>query len=522
MLMPVSALPGAYGIGCFSKEAYEFVDILKEAGQKLWQILPLGQTGYGDSPYQSFSTFAGNPYFIDLETLIEDELLTKEECDQADFGENEEEIDYEKIYNARFKVLKLAYKRAKKNGLMESKAYRTYLEEEKAWLADYALYMAVKDSFDGKSWDQWEEDIRLRKPEAIAAYQEQLSAEIDFYEFLQYLFAGQWAGLKTYANEQGIEIIGDIPIYVAFDSADTWANPKLFQLDEENLPVAVAGCPPDAFSATGQLWGNPLYDWKALKKDGYGWWVQRMTHCMELYDVVRIDHFRGFDEYYAIPYGDKTAERGKWEKGPGMDLFHTLDKKIKDLRVIAEDLGFLTESVLEMLKESGYPGMKVLEFAFDGSEDSSYLPYKYDHNCVVYTGTHDNETTKGWLENLQGHDLKFVREYINCYEQPVNDCVWALIRTALSSVADLAVIPIQDYLCLGNEARMNAPSTFGDNWKWRLTANQISETTLYHMREVTRIYGRLAKASEEKETDEIANTEEEERQDNDQNSKIVE
>lgn len=255
MLMPVSALPGAYGIGCFSKEAYEFVDILKEAGQKLWQILPLGQTGYGDSPYQSFSTFAGNPYFIDLETLIEDELLTKEECDQADFGENEEEIDYEKIYNARFKVLKLAYARAKKNGLMESKAYRTYLEEEKAWLADYALYMAVKDSFDGKSWDQWEKDIRLRKPEAIAAYQERLSAEIDFYEFLQYLFAGQWAGLKAYANEQGIEIIGDIPIYVAFDSADTWANPKLFQLDEENLPVAVAGCPPDAFSATGQLWG---------------------------------------------------------------------------------------------------------------------------------------------------------------------------------------------------------------------------------------------------------------------------
>lgn len=247
-----------------------------------------------------------------------------------------------------------------------------------------------------------------------------------------------------------------------------------------------------------------------------------MTHCLELYDVVRIDHFRGFDEYYAIPYGDKTAERGKWEKGPGMDLFHTLDKKIKDLRVIAEDLGFLTESVLEMLKESGYPGMKVLQFAFDGSEDSCYLPYKYDHNCVVYTGTHDNETTKGWLENLQGHDLKFVREYINCYEQPVNDCVWALIRTALSSVADLAVIPIQDYLCLGNEARMNAPSTFGDNWKWRLTANQISETTLYHMREVTRIYGRLAKASEEKETDEIANAEEEERQDNDQNSKIVE
>ena len=491
----------------------------------MWQILPLGQTGYGDSPYQSFSTFAGNPYFIDLETLIEDELLTKEECDQADFGENEEEIDYEKIYNARFKVLKLAYARAKKNGLMESKAYRTYLEEEKAWLADYALYMAVKDSFDGKSWDQWEEDIRLRKQEAIAAYQEQLSAEIDFYEFLQYLFAGQWAGLKTYANEQGIEIIGDIPIYVAFDSADTWANPKLFQLDEENLPVAVAGCPPDAFSATGQLWGNPLYDWKKLKASGYDWWVQRMKHCLELYDVVRIDHFRGFDEYYAIPYGEKTARKGEWEKGPGMDLFNTLNKKLENLHVIAEDLGFLTESVLEMLKESGYPGMKVLQFAFDGSEDSAYLPYKYEHNCVVYTGTHDNETTKGWLEGLQGHDRDFVREYINCYEAPVNDCVWGLIRIALASVADLAVIPIQDYLCLGNEARMNAPATLGDNWKWRLTRGQISDMTLYHMREVTRIYGRLYRepvAEEPEEETEIEETEIEEQIDKSSNCKTGE
>ena len=295
-----------------------------------------------------------------------------------------------------------------------------------------------------------------------------------------------------------------MPIYVALDSSDAWANPEMLQFDEDYNPKAVAGCPPDAFSASGQLWGNPLYDWKKLKKDNYGWWVQRMRHSLKLYDVVRIDHFRGFDEYYAIPYGDKTAENGEWEKGPGMDLFRALHKDIKELRVIAEDLGFLTESVLDMLKESGFPGMKVLQFAFDGSEDSSYLPYKYDSNCVVYTGTHDNETTKGWLENLQGHDLNFVREYINCYEQPVNDCVWALIRTALSSVAELAIIPIQDYLCLGNEARMNAPSTLGDNWKWRLTKNQISETTLYHIREVTRIYGRLAKesvVSEEKETE---------------------
>ena len=428
-------------------------------------------------------------------------------------------VDYEKIYLSRYKLLRKAYEKA---DLKTDPDYAEFLKEEKDWLQDYCLFMAIKNDQKGICWIDWPEELKDRHSKAVKEAEKELAEEIEFYRFQQYCFTTQWRKLKAYANKKDISIIGDVPIYVALDSSDAWANPEMLQFDEDYDPKAVAGCPPDAFSATGQLWGNPLYDWKALKKDGYGWWVQRMTHCLELYDVVRIDHFRGFDEYYAIPYGDKTAERGKWEKGPGMNLFHTLDKKIKDLRVIAEDLGFLTESVLEMLKESGYPGMKVLQFAFDGSEDSSYLPYKYDHNCVVYTGTHDNETTKGWLENLQGHDLKFVREYINCYEPPVSDCVWALIRTALSSVADLAVIPIQDYLCLGNEARMNAPSTLGDNWKWRLTANQISETTLYHMREVTRIYGRLAKVSEEKETDEIANAEEEERQDNDQNSKIVE
>ena len=301
MLMPVSALPGTYGIGCFSKEAYEFVDILKEAGQKLWQILPLGQTGYGDSPYQSFSTFAGNPYFIDLETLIEDELLTKEECDQADFGENEEEIDYEKIYNARFKVLKLAYARAKKNGLMESKAYRTYLEEEKAWLADYALYMAVKTKMENRSWIEWEEDIRLRKPQAMKKYKKELAEDIDFYAFLQYHFYDQWGKLRCYANQNGIKLIGDIPIYVALDSADTWADTEVFLLDEDCRPIDVAGCPPDAFSADGQLWGNPLYRWEDMKKNEYAWWVKRLQHNVKLFDVTRIDHFRGFSGYYAIP-----------------------------------------------------------------------------------------------------------------------------------------------------------------------------------------------------------------------------
>ena len=494
MLMPVSALPGAYGIGCFSKEAYEFVDILKEAGQKLWQILPLGQTGYGDSPYQSFSTFAGNPYFIDLETLIEDELLTKEECDQADFGENEEEIDYEKIYNARFKVLKLAYKRAKKNGLMESKAYRTYLEEEKAWLADYALYMAVKDSFDGKSWDQWEEDIRLRKPEAIAAYQEQLSAEIDFYEFLQYLFAGQWAGLKTYANEQGIEIIGDIPIYVAMDSADAWAHPELFQLDEENVPVAVAGCPPDGFSATGQLWGNPLYRWGYHKETGYQWWISRLAYVFRLYDVVRIDHFRGFDEYFSIPYGAETAVDGHWEKGPGMDLFWKVREALGEKPVIAEDLGYVTDSVRDLVRDSGFPGMKVLEFAFDSRDSgcaNDYLPHNYPVNSVAYTGTHDNETLAGWWGSISKDEQKLTREYLCDTYTPEAELNKPLISLIMRSAAKWCVIPMQDYLGLDNKCRMNTPSTVGTNWKWRIRKNQLSVKLQKEIHAVTLRYGRM-------------------------------
>ena len=493
ILMGISSVPSKYGIGCFSKEAYDFVDQLKKAGQQYWQILPLGPTGYGDSPYQSVSTFAGNPYFIDLETLIDKKLLTKEECENCDWGGSESYVDYEKMYLSRYKLLRKAYERA---DLKNDPDYAIFLKKEKDWLLDYSLFMAIKNAQNGKCWIDWPEELKDRHSKAVKEAEKELAEEVGFYSFQQYCFTTQWNKLKEYGNEKGIQIIGDVPIYVALDSSDAWANPEMLQFDEDYNPKAVAGCPPDAFSAIGQLWGNPLYDWKKLKKDNYGWWVQRMSHSLKLYDVVRIDHFRGFDEYYAIPYGDETAENGEWEKGPGMELFRALHKEIKELRVIAEDLGFLTESVLEMLKESGFPGMKVLQFAFDGSEDSSYLPYKYDSNCVVYTGTHDNETTKGWLENLQGHDLKFVREYINCYEQPVNDCVWALIRMALSSVAELAIIPIQDYLCLGNEARMNAPSTLGDNWKWRLTKNQISETTLYHMREVTRIYGRLAKEKE--------------------------
>ena len=318
VLLPVSSIPSKYGIGTFSKQAYEFVDFLERAGQSFWQILPLGPTGYGDSPYQSFSTFAGNPYYIDLEELIKKGWLTKEECDACDFGSDDGYVDYEKIYLSRFRILKIAYERS---NIKEDKEFGKFKEDNAAWLGDYALYMAVKNSFHGISWIEWEEDIRLRKPEAMKAYKEKFADEIEFYQFQQFVFAVQWLALKAYANKKKISIIGDIPIYVAFDSADTWANPELFQLDESYSPTGVAGCPPDSFSATGQLWGNPLYKWEYHKETGYEWWMHRISYCYRLYDVVRIDHFRGFDEYYFIPYGDTTAEFGHWEKGSGYDIF---------------------------------------------------------------------------------------------------------------------------------------------------------------------------------------------------------
>ncbi len=487
VLLPISSIPSNYGIGCFSKEAYGFIDQLVRGGQKYWQILPLGPTGYGDSPYQSFSTFAGNPYFIDLEVFIREGMLTEADCHSCDWGGSESYVDYAKIYNNRFKLLKMAFSKFDAD---KDPEYARFVEKNADWLEDYCLYMAIKNKEGGVAWRDWDEDLRKRDPKALAEAGERLEEEIRFFRFQQYWFFKQWHWLKTYANNCGIKIIGDVPIYLAMDSADTWAHPELFQFDEEEKPVSVAGCPPDGFSATGQLWGNPVYDWKYHKETGYEWWIRRMQHCMELYDVVRIDHFRGFDEYYAIPYGDKTAEFGKWEKGPGIELFKVLSENVKNLEVIAEDLGLLTDSVIKLVEDTGYPGMKVLQFAFDASWDSIYLPHKYSSNTVVYTGTHDNETTRGWFESLSEYDRKFVQAYTACKDMPVEECVWALIRTAMSSVSDLAVIPMQDYLCLGNEARMNAPATFGNNWKWRLTKGQLTEDVLGRMLALARLYGR--------------------------------
>lgn len=485
ILLPIASIPSKYGIGTFSKQAYEFVDFLEKAGQKYWQILPLGPTGYGDSPYQSFSTFAGNPYYIDLETLIAKGWLSAADCEACDFGGDEMYVDYEKIYLSRFKILKMAYE---KSGIAKDKEFEAFKERNAYWLSDYALYMAVKNSFGGISWIEWDEDIKLRKPEAMKRYKEKFKTEIEFYEFQQFLFASQWFALKGYANEKDIKIIGDIPIYVAFDSADTWANPELFQLDDSCTPIGVAGCPPDAFSRTGQLWGNPLYKWEYHKETQYEWWMRRIAYCYELYDVVRIDHFRGFDEYYAIPYGDKTAEFGRWEKGPGYDIFKVMKEKLGDKAVIAEDLGFLTPSVIKLVKKTGYPGMKILQFAFDSREESDYLPHNYTNNSVVYTGTHDNDTTVGWYTALNRRDKAFAKRYLNI--RAGKEVQWEFIRAALSSVADTAIIPIQDYLGLGKEARINIPSTLGENWKWRLMPNEINDELAEKIRKMCKLYGR--------------------------------
>ena len=475
ILLPVFSLPSEHGIGCFSEEAYQFVDMLKKAGQSYWQILPLGPTGYGDSPYQSFSTYAGNPYFIDLVTLVREGLLTEEESREYDPEGQEEGIDYERIYKTRFKVLK----------------YDRFVRENAFWLDDYSLYMAVKDKNNGVSWNEWDAPLRNREEGALAAAREELAEEIGFYQFQQYEFDRQWKKLHAYANEQGVKIIGDIPIYVAFDSADTWAAPQMFQFDENNEPTGVAGCPPDAFSATGQLWGNPLYDWEYHKNTGYEWWIRRIEYCLKMYDVVRIDHFRGFDEYYSIPYGEKTAINGKWMPGPGMDLFRAIEEKLGRPEIIAEDLGFLTPSVLQLLKDSGFPGMKVLQFAFDARESSNYLPHTYPTNCVVYTGTHDNDTTRGWYHEVGKYARDFAKEYMCKPRLDEDSLAGDFISLAMGSVADLCVIPMQDYLGLGSEARINIPSTLGGNWMWRMKKGQFDGAMAEEVFRVTKLYGRI-------------------------------
>ncbi len=489
VLMPISSIPSPYGIGTMGKQARKFVDFLVKGGQKYWQILPICPTSYGDSPYQSFSSFAGNPYFIDLEYLCKDKLLTKKECESFQWGSNPKYVDYGIMYESRYALLRKVYARFTKK---EPQDFEKFCENEKQWLDDYALFMALKDANGGQAWSNWDKSLRLREKKAMEEATEKYSEEIRFYKMLQYLFYQQWNELKAYANEAGIEIIGDVPIYVAGDSADVWANPEQFYLDENLNPIEVAGCPPDAFSDDGQLWGNPLFRWDVMKKDGYTWWTRRIKAMSELYDIIRIDHFRGFDSFYAIPAKDDTAKNGQWKQGPGMDLFCELEKKLGKLPIIVEDLGFLTPSVHKLLKDSGFPGMKVIQFAFDSREESDYLPHTYTNHCVVYTGTHDNDTVMGWMKTAPKASVKYAKEYLNLTKEEGYN--WGMMRAAWSSVADMAIVPMQDILGLGSEARINTPSTLGNNWKWRAIPEQIDTKVAKKLYHYMQMYGRVNKA----------------------------
>ncbi len=485
VLMPIFSLPSRYGIGTFGKEAKRFVDFLKKAGQTYWQILPLTPTGFGDSPYQSFSAYAGNPYFIDLEQLIEEGLLLQKEVDACDFGDNCAQVDYGKLYEERLPLLKKAYAR-----FMPDTLFTTFCEKNAAWLPDYALFMAIKHAHNGQCFDNWPAPLRRKDPNACATARTQYADTVGFYTFLQFEFYKQWNALKTYANKNGIYFIGDLPIYVAYDSADVWSNPDQFLLDTDGKPTLVAGVPPDAFSADGQLWGNPLYDWKRMKTDGYRWWRTRIAHALTTYDVVRIDHFRGFCDYFAVPYGEKTARNGKWKKGPGNAVFEACKDLCPDgLPIIAEDLGFLTPDVAQMLKNSGFPGMKVLQFAFDSREESDYLPHNYPHNCVVYTGTHDNDTIKGWAQTAPKADVEFARQYMHITDD--TQFPWSMMRLALMSVADTCILMMTDILQLDSSARINTPAVAQGNWQWRIDGGCINDWLAKILRDVTAVYSRL-------------------------------
>ncbi len=484
ILMHITSLPSPYGIGTLGKQAYAFVDFLAQAGQKNWQMLPLSPTGYGDSPYQSCSAFAGNPFLIDLDRLVERGYLTQEEIASLCWGNDPTRVDYETIYRNRDQILRIAFSR-----FQSKETYLSFLRRNGDWLWDYSLYMALKASHNGAPWYEWEEPLKRRDADALWNARQELKEEVDFHCFCQYLFHRQWRKLKYYARRKGIRIIGDVPIYVPLDSVEVWVDPELFQLDNDLHPEAVAGVPPDAFTDEGQLWGNPLYRWKAHEADGFCWWIRRLKAAAKLYDVVRLDHFRGFEAFWRVPAGDTTAKGGKWEKGPGMRFIRAIKKALPSTAFIAEDLGFLTPQVLEMKEKSGFPGMVVLEFAFGSREPSSYLPHNHPKNSVCYIGTHDNCPLSGWLQELSPDSRAYAGEYMawNETEGPL----WGTIRTALSSVSQLTVLQMQDLLVLGSEARMNLPGSFGSpNWCWRMKENSINPALAGRLYNLTRLYGR--------------------------------
>ena len=488
ILMPVFSLPGPFGIGTLGKEAFAFVDFLADAKQTYWQILPIGPTGYGDSPYQSFSAFAGNPYFIDYRLLADVGLLTADEVPAArPVGP----IDYGALYNERPVILKKAADRLL---AAPSPSYEAFCEAQSFWLEDYALFMAVKAEQGQAGLADWPDDLRCRKPEAIAAAKQRLADAVDYYKAVQFFFYTQWNALKAYANGKGVRLVGDIPIYVSPDSSDLWTHPELFQTDGEMHLTQVAGCPPDAFAADGQLWGNPLYDWPTHKATGFAWWKQRMKHATSIYDVVRIDHFRGFDEYFSIPYGSETAVEGHWEKGPGIELFRAVEQALGKREIIAEDLGYMSDTVRQLVRDSGFPGMKVLEFAFDSRDTGSasdYLPHNYPVNSVAYTGTHDNETLVSWYQTVTDAERAMVRDYLYDYATPEEQLYKSMIALILRSAAATCIIPMQDWLGLDNSARINKPSTVGQNWRWRLKKTQLTKKLQKEICQLTTRYGRM-------------------------------
>lgn len=493
VLLSVTSLPSRYGIGCFDQAAYDFVDWLEAAGQRYWQILPLGATAHGgsdDSPYQAYSAFAGNPYMISLDALVEEGILTRQECDAVDFGADPAKVDFDKLHENRLTLLHKAYERSR---VSENPNYRRFCGENGWWLDDYALFMALKRFFREQPFRQWPEDIRMHWGFAVDYYNRELYFEVEFQKYLQFQFDRQWTKLKAYANARHIQIVGDIPIYVSPDGSDVWAHPELFQLDADNKPTAIAGCPPDAFAADGQVWGNPLYRWDYHRATDYEWWVSRIWHSLKLYDVVRIDHFRGFDEYFSIPEGAATAWDGHWEKGPGMDLFGTVRRRLGEVSVIAEDLGLMTDGVRALVRGSGFPNMKVLQFAVNPADTggaSDYWPHNYGSNCVVYTGTHDNETLSGWYAGLSGDAKQQLRDYLCSYDTPDAQMPKALINLTMRSVAKDCIIPIQDHLGLGNEARMNQPGTVGFNWRWRLLPGQLTNALAQELLALVKRTGR--------------------------------
>jgi len=507
ILMHITSLPSRYGIGTLGREAYRFVDFLERAGQTYWQILPIGPTGYGDSPYASASTFAGNPYFIDLEELLEDGLLDASDLDDGLFGNDPEKVDFGAIYVNRRPLLRKAADRfvsrirseeaspAEEGAAPErrftARAYRTFVAENAEWLGDYALFAALKDRFGGVSWQDWPEPYKNRRSAETESFALEHAAEIERTKAIQFFFFAEWNRLKAYANGKNIRIIGDIPIYVALDSADVWANPNDFLLDERYAPKSVAGVPPDAFTDDGQLWGNPLYDWNAMKKNGYRWWIRRVSFATTVYDTVRIDHFRGFEAYWVVPTTEKTARNGRWVKGPGYDLFRAIREELGDRPIIAEDLGVLTPGVYQLLRRVGYPGMKIMEFAFspDPTFESDYLPYRIPKNSVAYIGTHDNETALGWLGNTDPETRAFAVEYMHLTEE--EGYHWGFIRTLLACPADTVILQMQDLIALGNEARMNFPSKAEGNWQWRIRPECLNDWLADIVRRKTEVYKRL-------------------------------